>query len=79
MKAYKVVLLIVDHDGIGDDIKSTIENHRYPNHCLDPRVMSIESAEIGEWHDGHPLNFKSSQAEEFKRLFPEPKEPTNGK
>ena len=79
MKAYKVVLLIVDHDAVGDGIKSVIENVRYPNHCLDPHVMRIESAEIGEWYDDHPLNFKSSQAEEFNRLFPETKEAANAK
>lgn len=70
MKAYKVVLLIVDHDGVGKGIKSEIENVRYPNRCLAPCVMSIESAEIGEWRDDHPLNFRGPTEEEFKRLFP---------
>jgi hypothetical protein len=31
-KVYKVELLIIDHDGLGqDEITSVIENTRYPN------------------------------------------------
>lgn len=69
VKAYRVTLLIVDHDGVGDGIKDQIENVRYPNHCLSPKVMAVESAEIGEWHGDHPLNHRDKNVEEFKRLF----------
>ena len=79
MKAYKVVLLIVDHDNVGHAIKDEIENARYPNRCIDPHVMSIDSAEIGEWADDHPLNSVRSMAEEFKRLFPAAKTVTRKK
>ena len=75
MKAYKVVILIVDHDNVGDGIKDAIENVRYPNHCMSPYVMSIKSADIGKWTDDNPLNGASSMAEEFERLFPEEKKP----
>ncbi len=35
MKAYKVEILIVDHDKVGEeDIKSLIENAKYPNYCI---------------------------------------------
>lgn len=70
MKVYKVVILIVDHDGVGDGIKDELESVRYPNHCIAPYVMQIESADIGEWHDDHPLNLRNQMEEEFKRLFP---------
>ena len=69
MKAYKVVLLIVDHEDVGVGIVDMIENVRYPNRCISPSVMSIKSADIGEWHDSHPLNNADKWAAEFERLF----------
>jgi hypothetical protein len=69
MKAYKVTLLIVDHDELGEEQMTTsIENVRYPNRCLSPRVMAIESRDIGEWHDDHPLNLPGAE-KEYTRLF----------
>jgi hypothetical protein len=70
MKAYKVTLLIIDHDKLGKEaIVNEIENVRYPNRCLSPSVMSIQSREIGEWSDNHPLNFQSRYKAEFNKLF----------
>jgi hypothetical protein len=69
MKAYKVTLLIVDHDEVGDRIKEHIENVRYPNHCLRPTVMEVQEADIGEWDDDHPLNHYNTMEEEFDKLF----------
>lgn len=66
---YKVTLLIVDHDNIGaDEIKHHIENTKYPNWCMSPRVMASESRPV-EWEDSHPLNFRDSQQPEFERMF----------
>lgn len=71
MKAYKVTLLIVDHDEVGKDgIVENIENVRYPNRCISPNVMEIEEADIGEWSDDHLLNNGTTQEIEFERLFP---------
>lgn len=71
MKAYKVELLIIDHDGLGEDeIKEVIENTKYPNYCINPEVKKITSADIGEWDDDHPLNKKSTSEQEYLRLFP---------
>ncbi len=70
MKVHKVVLSIVDLDGVGaDDIKIVIENTRYPNRCISPRVEGIETVDIGEFTDDHPLNFTKTASEEFKKLF----------
>jgi hypothetical protein len=70
MKAYKVTLLIIDHDKLGKEaIVNEIENVRYPNRCLSPRVMSIQSREIGEWHDNNPLNLTHNYKSEFDKLF----------
>ncbi len=71
MKAYKIELLILDFDEIGERaITEVIENTRYPNRCINPKVKKIESRDIDEWHDDHPLNRHSTQDTEYQRLFP---------
>ena len=72
MKAYKVEVLIIDHDDIGREaIHKVLENTRYPNRCISPQVMNIEEREIGEWTDNHPLNFINNIKEEYIQLFSE--------
>ena len=57
MRAYRMTILIVDHDDIGpDEAKATIEQQRFPNHCIAPVVLRVDEAEIGRWSDTHPLN-----------------------
>jgi len=69
VKVHKVVLLIVDHDDLGAaGLKTEIENVNYPNDCVSPNVMSIETREI-EWRDDHPLNMRNQSRAEFERLF----------
>ena len=66
MKVYKVELSILDFEEIGEeDIKIMLENTKY----LYPKVISIDSREIGEWSDDHPLNHSSTQLHELKRIF----------
>jgi len=63
---------LFDFDQLGaDEIKSVLENSRYPNHCIRPDVMSVSEADIGEWHDDHPLNKFSEIEDEYRRLFPD--------
>lgn len=70
MKAYKVELLIIDHDEMGGDgIKDVIENVKYPNYCIAPEVKQINCVDIGEWNDDHPLNSYATSDDEYKRLF----------
>ncbi len=70
MKVHKVTLLIVDTDDVGEtEIKSIIENIKYPNWCIAPDVMAFESREI-DWNDGeHPINDITTYEAEFERLF----------
>ena len=69
MKAYMAQVLIIDHDEVGaDGIKTVIENARYPNRCIMPRVVRTDEAEIGEWYDQHPLNFEDA---DLRPYFPE--------
>lgn len=70
MKAYKVEILVIDYDGLGsDEIKNVLENTKYPNRCMYLAVKHIQSRDIGECDDGHPLNLTSKQDQEYKRLF----------
>ena len=57
MQVHKVELVIIDFDEVGiDDIKDILENTRYPNYCISPKVISTSSRDCGEWSDDHPLN-----------------------
>ncbi len=71
MQVHKITLFIVDHDGLGSDAcRETLENANYPNDCINPRVLSAESAEIGRWEDSSPLNRSATAPAEIARLFP---------
>jgi hypothetical protein len=70
MKAYKVELLIIDHDRLGiNGIIHELENVSYPNDCIYPSIMNIQERDIGEWSDEHPLNNRYTSEEEYSRLF----------
>jgi hypothetical protein len=67
---YKIELAIIDHDDIGAEaIKEVLENTRYPNRCISPKVLTVEGKDIGEWYDEHPLNYTTTQKQELARLF----------
>lgn len=72
MQAHKIEIFVIDLDEIGvEEIKSVIENTRYPNRCISPEVKSIKTVDIGEWHDDHPLNLIDEAEAEYHRLFDE--------
>ena len=67
MKAFKLEILIVDHEGFGqDDIINAVANlrHYYPS------VLSVKGAEVGEWSDDHPLNKFDTQKAAIEEYFP---------
>ena len=69
MKAYKITILVLDFDDMGEEnVRKTIEETRYANHCISPEVKSIQSCDI-EWADDHPLNNHSTSDAEYARLF----------
>ena len=69
MKAYKIEVLVIDFEDIGEkEIGDTLANLR----DLSVDVKSIKSVEIGEWRDDHPLNKKETSDNEYARLFPDP-------
>lgn len=70
MKAFKLEVLIIDFDGLGvEEIKTVIENARYPNRCISPAVMASIERDIGEWDDDHPLNKFASMESSYKDIF----------
>lgn len=70
MKAYKLEVLVIDHDGIGgEEIRDVLENTRYPNRCISPDVKNIIEKDIGEWDDDHPLNLHSKQDQAYREIF----------
>lgn len=69
MKIYRVVLTIIDFDDVGEKCADLIEGARYPNDCINPQVRSVDSREIGDWDDTHPLNNRDTCEAEYQRLF----------
>ena len=71
MKAYKVEVLIIDFEELGEQsIREELENANFPNDCITIKVKNIEGKDIGEWDDNHPLNKRLTCDEEYRRLFP---------
>jgi hypothetical protein len=70
MEVHRVTFYVVDFDGLGaDGVRLTLENTRFPNDCLSPTVTSVETRDIGEWADSHPLNNSATATAELNRLF----------
>jgi hypothetical protein len=66
MKAYKVEVLVLGFEDMSeDDIVYFIENIKH----LYPTVMSIQSKEIGEWNDDHPLNKTDTIKQTYEELW----------
>lgn len=69
MKVHKIEIMVIDFEEVGiKGIKEMMEEVKYPNYCINPRVMNVETADI-EWSDEHPLNKKDKIHIEYKRLF----------
>lgn len=66
MKVYKVELLIINHDELQqDEVIEVIQQQKYPNYCINPTVLKIKEYDVGDWDDDHPLNNRSTDAEEY--------------
>lgn len=79
-KIQKMTVYVVDDtDEIEDnndryDYVGIVENALYEFGVV--RVVDEGTAEIGEWHDGHVLNFTATTAEQFEEYFSNPLEKT---
>ena len=66
MTAYKIEMIIVDFNGYGpEEVKLNVEQMRFYN----PDILDIQEADIGEWDDNHPLNYKGTSKEEKLEYF----------
>ena len=70
MKIHRIVMYVIDFDNMGaDEVKSTLEHTRYPNHCISPTIAEVQTRDIGSWSDEHPLNQRSTMAAARVALF----------
>lgn len=67
-RVMKVELLVITNELDANDVVREIEQVRYPNDCLSPRVVSIDSREV-RWSDDHPLNRPETWCSEYRRMF----------
>lgn len=74
-KLFKLSAYIVDHGGTFDE--ETLEDLliwkvQYPPYCeLDIDHIHLTSADIGEWHDDHPINNYNCPEAEYEKYFKE--------
>jgi hypothetical protein len=69
MKVHKITLLVVDFDQLGSkEITAVLENENYPNHCMYPSVLNVETKDV-EWSDSHPLNNSRTKRAAAEELF----------
>jgi hypothetical protein len=68
-KVYKIILQVIDFGDYQSDeeIRYRIEDMK----DLYPTVITMESRDLGEWYDDHPLNKKETYLAEFERIFNE--------
>ncbi len=69
MKIHRVTMLVVDFDDIGaGEVEDVLEQTRYPNRCIMPNVLRVETRVVN-WTDDHPLNRSDSRDEAVEALF----------
>ena len=68
-KIYKISAYILDiHGEYGEDYVRWLLKE---SSDLIAKHIKIESADIGEWYDEHPLNYCNSDISECKKYFKE--------
>jgi len=71
-EVHLVELVIVDHDNMGiEEVKTVLENTRYPNHCFGGMSVRRTRTKEVEWYDNHPLNFTDQRDGAVETLFSE--------
>lgn len=72
-KVFKISAYIVDYLDEFDDNERLADYLEYitQNDDIILARPQVESADIGEWDDDHPLNFLDCQVAEFEKYFKE--------
>ena len=68
-KLYEIQGYVLDVHGDYDDDYVEYLIERYSD--LSAAHFKVESADIGEWHDDHPLNYLNCPIEEYEKYFKE--------
>ena len=70
-KIFKISAYIVDYCDEFDDNQSVANYLEYitQNDDIIFAHPQIESADVGEWHDDHPLNWRSCPKSEYEKYF----------
>ena len=76
MEIHRIVLYVVDFDGLGaEGVKQELENTRFANDCISPDIAEVQTRDIGEWSDAHPLNHRATAQATREALFASPQTP----
>lgn len=77
VRVYRMEVLVVDHDRIGPDgARSALENARYSNRCVSPRVVVLDERSV-DWSDDHPLSLRDDWRAAYDALFAVPTVPVS--
>lgn len=68
-QVHEITVCVVDTDDLGaDSVVEIIEDTKYPNCCIQPRVVDIKTKTV-DWSDDHPLNKGDAWKETLHNLF----------
>ena len=70
-KIYKITTYLVDGSDEFNDASLEDCLIYCTQNDLNLEHTKIQSADIGEWHDDHPLNYYNCPKEEFEKYFKE--------
>lgn len=76
-KLFKLSAYIVDHTGkfdvesLEDFLMWRIQHADPMGDCLDADHIHLTSADIGPWHDDHPINNYNCPEAEYEKYFKE--------
>ena len=73
MKVHRIVLYVIDFEGLGaDNVCTELKETSYANDCISPKILDVQTRDIGEWSDDHPLNKTSTVTSTIAALFAVP-------
>jgi hypothetical protein len=71
MKAHILTVVVIDFNELGaEGVVEDLQSTNFANDCIRPKVGKVETFELGEWEDGHPLN--QSDTDQLKWLRENP-------
>ena len=66
MKVYKIEITVFDNEDLGEDeVQELLTNNRH----LNIGVVKLQSKDIGDWDDDHPLNRNDTFDKAWEELW----------